>query len=98
MALPELFPSTVVAAMDQHLDMDTIFTLLTSLHQTLIPTQALDTPTAHHLATVLDPPSLSHSWRVVCTSNLTRWKSSMKALKEIEEPGVSAIHTLHDKN
>ena len=75
-----------------------IFTLLTTLRRTLIQTQTLDTPTVHQLATGFNPPSPGHSWRVVSTSNLTRWKSSMKPPKEIEEFGVSAIHTLYDKN
>ena len=84
--------------MDQHLEEDTIFTLLTAPPQTLIPTHSLDTPTAHQLATVTDPPSPGHSWRVVATSNLTKWKSSMKLPEEIKEFGVSAIRTLLDKN
>ena len=95
----EVIPSTLAITMDQPLEEDTIFTSLTTLHRTLDLTHTLETPTAHHLATVMDPPSPSHSWRVLVTaSNLTRWKSSMKPLEEIEESGVSAIHTLHDKN
>ena len=83
-------PSTLALPMDQHLEVDTIFALLTTLHRTLILTQTLDGPTAHHLATVMDPPSPCHSWRVVITSsNLTRWKSSMKPPEEIEEFGAS---------
>ena len=69
--------------MDQHLEMDGIFTLPTTLHPTPIHTQTLDTATARHLATALNPPSHDHSWRVVTTSDLTKSKSSMKLPEEI---------------
>jgi len=57
--------------------------LPTKLHQTSTLTQTLDTPTAHHLATDMDPLSHDHSWRVVTTSNLTKSKSFMKLPKGI---------------
>ena len=70
---------------DQHLEEDTIFTLPTTLHQTPTHSQTLDTPTARHLATAMDPPSQDHSLRVVTTSDLTKSKSSMKLPEEIAE-------------
>ena len=84
--------------MDQHLDLDTIFTLPTTLHQTPTHTlQALDTPTARQLATAMDPPSQNHSWRVVTTSDLTKSKSFMKLPEEIAELAVLVLHTLFSK-
>ena len=83
--------------MDQHLEMDTIFTFTTTLHQTPTHTQSLDTPTARHLATAMDPPSHLHSWRVVTTSDLTKSKSSMKLPEEIAELEVLVLHTLFSK-
>ena len=81
--------------MDQHLDQGMIFTLPTMLHQTPIHTlEALDGPTARHLATAMDPPSHDHSWRVVTTSDLTKSKSSMKLPEEITEFGVLVLRTL----
>ena len=80
--------------MDQHLEEDTLFTLPTTLHQTPTHTQTLDTTTVRHLATAMDPPSHDHSWRVVCTSDLTKSKSSMKLPEEITEFGVLVLHTL----
>ena len=78
--------------MDQHLEEDTIFTLPTTLYQTPTRTlQALDGPTAHHLATAVDPPSQNHSWRVVTTSDPTKSKSSTKLPEEF---GVIVLHTL----
>ena len=88
-------PSTAALPMDQHLEQDTIFTLPTTLHQTPTRTlHTLDTPTARHLATALDPPSHNHSWRVVATSDLTKSKSSMKLPEEITEFGVLVLHSL----
>jgi len=83
--------------MDQHLEEDTIFTLPTTLHQGPAHTQTLDTPTARHLATAMDPPSHNHSWRVVTTSDLTRSKSSMKLPEEIAQLAVLFLHTLFSK-
>ena len=83
--------------MDQRLEEDMIFTLLASPHQTQSPTQTLDSTTAHHLATIMDPPPPSHSWRVVAAFNLTKWKSFMKLPEGIEEFEVLALHALHNK-
>ena len=80
--------------MDQHLEEDTIFTLQTTLHQTPTHTQTLDTPTARHRVTAINPPSHDHSWRVVITSDLTKSKSSMKLPEEITEFKVLILHTL----
>jgi len=52
--------------------------LPTKLHQTSTLTQTLDTPTARHLATDMDPLSHDHSWREVTSFNLTKSKSSIK--------------------
>ena len=71
--------------MDQHLEMDTIFTLPATPHQAPTLTQTLDGAIAHHLATAMDPPSHTHSWRVVTTSDLTKSKSSMKLPERIAE-------------
>ena len=98
--IPEVVPSKLALPLDHHLEVDTIlpFMFKTLKAQKFFPTQTLDTPTAHHLATVIIPLSPSHSWRVVKNSILTKWKSSMKALEEIKEFGILALHTLHDKN
>jgi len=71
--------------MDQHLEMDTIFTLPATPHQAPALTQTSDMPTARHPATAMDLPSHNHSWRVVTTSDLTKSKSSMKLLEEMTE-------------
>ena len=83
--------------MDQHLEEDTICAFTTTLHQTPTQNQTLDTPTARHLATAMDPPSHDHSWRVVTTSDLTKSKSSMKLPEEIAELAVLVLHTLFSK-
>ena len=80
--------------MDQHLEEDTIFTLPATLHQTQTHTRTLDTPTARQLATAFNPPSHDHFWRVVCTSDLTKLKSSTKLPEEIMEFGVLVLHNL----
>ena len=54
-------PYTVVQAMDPSLVEEAIFTLATTPHPTQIPSQTLDTPTVHHLATVMAAPSPNHS-------------------------------------
>jgi len=83
--------------MDQHLDMDTIFTLPTTLHQAPTQTQTLEPPTARHLATAINPPSPNHSWRVVTNSDLTKSKSSMKLPEVIVQLAVLVLHTLFSK-
>jgi len=84
--------------MDQHLEMDTIFTLPATLHQAPAHTQTLVAATARHLATAMDPPSHNHSWRVVITtSDLTKSKSSMKLPEEIAKLAVLVLHPLFSK-
>jgi len=83
--------------MDQHLEEDTIFALSTTLHQAPAHNQTLDSPTARHLATAMDPPSHDHSWRVVLTSDLTKSKSSMKLPEEIAELAVLVLNNLLSK-
>ena len=75
---------------DQHLEEDMISTLPATLHPVLVRTQASVTITARQLVTAMDPPSPSHSWRVVKTFNLTKWKSSMKLPEGIAEFRVVA--------
>ena len=72
---------TVVLAMDPHLVEDPIFALPTKPHPTQIPIQTLDTPTVHHLATVMAAPSPSHSWQEVTNFNLIKLKCFMKLLE-----------------
>jgi len=72
---------------------ETIFVLSTTLHQAPTHSQTLDTPTARHLATAMDP-SHDHSWLVVTSSDLTKSKSFMKLPKEIMEFGFLVLHTL----
>ena len=64
--------------MDPHLVEDTISTLRTTPHPTQILTQTLDTPTVHHLATVMAAPSPNHSWQEVTIFNLMKLKCFMK--------------------
>ena len=47
--------------MDPSLVEEAIFTLSVTPHPTQIPTQTLDTPTVHQLATVMAAPSPKHS-------------------------------------
>jgi len=91
-------PSTAAPIVVHTLEMDTISTLPTTLHQTPNHSQALDTPTAHHLETAMNPPSRDHSWRVVSTSDLTKSKSSMKLPeKKYTELEFLALQTLLNK-
>ena len=64
--------------MDPHLVEDTIFTSPATLHPTQILTQTLDTPTVHHLATVMTAPSPNHSWQEVEIFNPMKLKCFMK--------------------
>jgi len=58
----------------------------------------LETPTARHLATAMDPPSHNHSWRVlITTSDLTKSKSSMKLPEEIVNLAILVLHTLFSR-
>ena len=66
--------------MDPHLVEDTIFTLATTPHPTQILAQALDTPTVHHLATVIPAPSPDHSWQEVTIFNQMKLKCFMNVL------------------
>jgi len=90
-------PSTAAMIVDQHLEEDTIFRFPTTLDQTPTHTQALDTPTARHLDTAMDPPPQIHSWRVVTPSDLTKSKSSMKLPEKTTELGFLVLHTLFSK-
>ena len=64
--------------MDPHLVEDTIFTSQATPHPTQILTQTLDTPTVHHLATVMVATSPNHSWQEVTFFNLMKLKCFMK--------------------
>ena len=74
-----------------------IFTLPATLHPVPAHTQTLETTTVRHLATVMDPPSHDHSWRVLTTSALTKSKSSMKLPEGIAKLEVLVLHTLLSK-
>ena len=71
-----------------------MFTLPATLDQIPTHTQTLDTPTARHLATAMDPPSHNHSWLVVTASDLTKSKSSMKPPERNTKLVVLDLHTL----
>ena len=73
-------PYTVVSTVVPHLVEDTISTLPASHHPTKILTQTLDTPTVHHLATVMAAPSPDHSWQELTLFNLMKLKCFMKVL------------------
>ena len=64
--------------MDPHLVEDTISTLRTTPLSADILTQTLDTPTVHHLATVMAAPSPDHSWQEVTNFNQMKLKCFMK--------------------
>ena len=65
--------------MDPHLVEETIFALPATPTQIL--TQTLDTPTVHHLATVMAAPSLDHSWQEDTHFNPMKLKCFMKLLE-----------------
>ena len=73
-------PYTVVQAMDPRLAEDTISTLPATHHPTQILTHTLDTPTVHHLATVMAAPSPHHSWQEVTNFDQMKLKCFMKVL------------------
>ena len=73
-------PYTVVSTVVPHLVEDTISTLPATHHPTKILAQTLDTPTVHHLATVIPAPSPDHSWQELTIFNLMKLKCFMKVL------------------
>ena len=70
--------------MDPHLVEDTMSALRTTPLPTQILTQTLDTPTVHHLATVIAAPLPNHSWQEVAHLNPMKLKCFMKVF-EINE-------------
>ena len=70
--------------MDPPLVEEAIFTLATTPHPTQIPTQTLDTPTVHHLATVMAAPSPNHSWLEVTLFDPMKLKCFIKVLETNE--------------
>ena len=74
-------PYTVVTTVVPHLVEGTLFTSQATPHPTHILTQTLDTPTVHHLATVMAAPSRNHSWQEVTIFNLMKLKCFMKLFK-----------------
>ena len=70
--------------MDPSLVEEMIFGLPTTPHPTQIPSQTLDTPTVHHLATVMAAPLPDHSSQEVEILNPMKLKCFMKVL-EINE-------------
>ena len=69
--------------MDLYLVQDTISTSQATPHPTQIPSQTLDTPTVHHLATVIAAPSPDHSWQEVTNFNQMKLKCFMKLFNMI---------------
>ena len=74
-------PYTVVLEMDPHLVEETIFTLPATRHPAQVPSQTLDSRTAHQLVTVMAAPSPDHSWQEATIFNLMRLKYFMKILE-----------------
>ena len=70
-----------------------IFTLPTTPHRTQIPTQDLDTPTVHHLATVMAAPPPNHSWQEVSNFNPMKLKCFMKVRSEVAMTFKTPVYT-----
>ena len=70
--------------MDPHLVEETILESPVTPHPTQILTQTLDTPTVHHLATVIAAPLPNHSLQEVAHLNPMKLKCFMKVF-EINE-------------
>ena len=79
--------------MDPTLVEEGIFTLATTPHPTQIPTQTLDTPTVHHLATVMPAPSPHHSWQEVTIFNPMKLKCFMKVRSEVAMTFKTPVYT-----
>ena len=79
--------------MDPHLVEDTIFKFGTTPLPTQIPTQTLDSPTVHHLATVISAPSPNHSWQEVTLFNLMKLKCFMKVRSEVAMTFKTPLYT-----
>ena len=85
-------PYSVVHHMDPTLE-EVIFGLTTTPHPTQIPTQTLDTPTVHHLATVMAAPSPNHSWQEVSIFNPMKLKCFMKVRSEVAMTFKTPVYT-----
>ena len=70
--------------MDPILVEEAIFTLAVTPHPTQIPIQTLDTPTVHHLATVMAAPLPDHSSQEVEILNPMKLKCFIKVLETNE--------------
>ena len=70
--------------MDPSLVEETIFALATTPHPTRIPTQTLETPTVHHLATVMAAPLPDYSSQEVEILNPMKLKCFIKVLETNE--------------
>ena len=81
MVILRAIPYTVLHAMDPHLVEDTISTSPVTPHPAQVLTQTLDSPTVHHLVTVMGAPSPNHSWQEVTLFNLMKLKCFMKPLE-----------------
>ena len=79
--------------MDPSLVEEVIFGLPTTPHPTQIPIQTLDTPTVHHLATVISAPSPNHSWQEVTIFNLMKLKCFMKVRSEVAMTFKTPLYT-----
>ena len=79
--------------MDPALVEEVIFGLPTTPHPTQIPTQTLDSPTVHHLATVISAPSPNHSWQEVTNFNPMKLKCFMKVRSEVAMTFKTPVYT-----
>ena len=79
--------------MDPALVEEVIFTLPTTPHPTQILAQTLDTPTVHHLATVISAPSPDHSWLEVSNFNPMKLKCFMKVRSEVAMTFKTPVYT-----
>ena len=72
---------------------EVIFGLPTTPHPTQSPTQTLETPTVHHLATVMAAPSPDHSWQEVQILNPMKLKCFMKVRSEVAMTFKTPVYT-----
>ena len=79
--------------MDPSLVEEMVFTSTTTHHPTQILTQTLDTPTVHHLATVMAAPSPDHSWQEVTNLNPMKLKCFMKVRSEVAMTFKTPVYT-----
>ena len=79
--------------MDPSLVEEVNFGLPTTPHPTQILAQTLDTPTVHHLVTVMAAPSPNHSWQEVQILNPMKLKCFMKVRSEVAMTFKTPLYT-----